>query len=165
MANLGVRALFSDNTPEVALKSLFCKYDEDKSGQLSQSELAVLFKEDLGFDDQQSEAYALLLDKDGNGEVSFHEFTSWLKSGEKLQNITDKSRYNLLVKAVDFFNRYDKDRSQALDPEEFKKLFLEMGGQEVHLEGALKEMDKDKNGIVSFPEFLRWLNWIPLEDF
>ena len=165
MAGTGLKAFFNPKTPEVALNSLFSKYDGDDSGQLSQAELTVLFKEDLGFDDQQAKIYSLLLDKDGNGEVSFEEFRIWLRSGERLKNITDKSRYVLLVKAVDFFCRFDLDSNQALDQDEFKMLFKEMGGQPNNLDGALKELDKDNNNVISFPEFLRWLNWIPLEDF
>ena len=165
MAGIQAKTFFDPNAPAIVLKSLFHKYDKDGSGQLSKAELAVLFKEDLGFNNEQSEAYALLLDKDGNGEVSFDEFNSWLKSGEKFKNINDKSRYFRLKKAVDLFNKYDVDKSHALDREEFKKLFKEVGGKPKKLDEALKELDKDNNNLVSFPEFLRWLNWVPLEEF
>ena len=165
MAGLGTKGFFNSKTPEVALKSIFSKYDVDESGQLSQNELMVLFKEDLGFDDQQSKIYSLLLDKDGNGEVSWEEFALWMRSGERLKNITEISRYTLLAKAVDFFCRYDLDNNQALDRNEFTTLFKEMGGDMVNLDGALEELDRDHNNVISFPEFLRWLNWIPLEDF
>ena len=165
MGDFQVKTFFDPNAPAVVLKSLFYKYDKDGSGQLSKSELAVLFKEDLGFNNEQANAYALLLDRDGNGQVSFEEFNSWLKSGEKFQNVNDKSRYHRLVKAVDMFNKFDVDKSHALDKGEFKKLFVEVGGKLKNLDKALKELDRDGNNLVSFPEFLRWLNWIPLEEF
>jgi len=156
---------FDPKAPAVVLKSLFLKYDKDGSGELDKSELVVLFQDDLGFNKEQSEAYALLLDKDGNGNVSFDEFNAWLKSGENFQNINDKSRYSRLKKAVNLFKKYDADNSQALDRDEFKKLFKEVGGKPNKLDAALKELDTDGNERISFQEFLRWLKWVPLDDF
>lgn len=164
MTNARATTYFDPRAPAVVLKSLFLKYDKDGNGQLSKTELEVLFKNDLGFNKEQSEAYALLLDKDGNGEVSFEEFNSWLKSGEKFQNINDKSRYHRLKKAVDLFKKFDVDNSQALDRDEFKKLFKEVGGKPNKLDAALAELDRDGNNKISFQEFLRWLNWIPMDD-
>ena len=66
---------------------------------------------------------------------------------------------------MDLFRRYDTDNSQALDRKEFCKLFIDVGGKEQNLDGALKELDRDGNGRISFQEFLRWLNWIPMNDF
>jgi len=158
------KVFFNQNAPSMVLKSLFNKYDEDSNGELSSAEIATLFEQDLGFNDEQSEAYALLLDKDGNGQISYEEFYAWVKSGETFKNISDKSRYNCLIKAVELFNSYDLDRSHGLDVQEFKRLFIELGGQLENFDTALKQLDKDNNNLVSFPEFLCWLNWIPLED-
>ena len=156
---------FDPSAPSVVLRSLFYKYDKDGSGQLSKEELVSLFQDDLGFTKEQSDAYSLLLDKDGNNEVSFEEFNGWLKSGEQFKNINDKSRYARLKKAVDLFKSYDKDSSGFLDRNEFKTLFQNVGGKPAKLDKALAELDKDGNNRISFQEFLRWLNWVPLENF
>ena len=121
-------SFFDKNVPKMVLKSLFCKYDKDGSGQLNREELKGLFVDDLGLTKDQAESYAYLLDKDGNGRVSFEEFHQWLQSGERFKNVNDKSRYNRLRKAVELFKSYDKDGSGALDREEFEKLFLAFGG-------------------------------------
>ena len=165
--NMTARAttFFDPNAPSVVLRSLFYKYDKDGSGQLSKEELVSLFQDDLGFTKEQSDAYSLLLDKDGNNEVSFEEFSGWLKSGEQFKNINDKSRYARLKKAVDLFKSYDKDSSGFLDRNEFKTLFQNVGGKPAKLDKALAELDKDGNNRISFQEFLRWLNWVPLENF
>ena len=159
------RSYFDKNVPDIVLRSLFMKYDKDGSQQLNKEELSGLFQNDLGLNKEQAESYAYLLDKDGNGKVSFEEFRSWLNSGERFKNVNDKSRYHRLRKAVEMFKNYDKDGSGALDREEFKKLFTESGGKPKNLEAALKELDQDNNGLVSFQEFLKWLNWVPLEKW
>ena len=87
---------FDKNVPKVVLKSLFMKYDVDGSGVLNQQELRQLFEGDLGMKKDEAEAYSMLLDKDGSQTVSFEELHQWLSSGEKFQNINDKSRYSKL---------------------------------------------------------------------
>ena len=121
-------SFFDKNVPLIVLKSLFTKYDKDGSGQLNREELKGLFMVDLGLSKEQAESYAYLLDKDGNGKVSFDEFHKWLQSGERFKNINDKSRYHRLKKAVELFKSYDKDESGSLDRDEFEKLFLTFGG-------------------------------------
>ena len=130
-------SFFDKNVPKIVLKSLFSKYDKDGSGQLNRQELKGLFVDDLGLSKEQAESYSFLLDKDGNGSVSFDEFNAWLHSGEQFKNINDSSRYYKLKKAVELFKSYDKDDSGALDKDEFEKLFLAFGGtpctQRLHL--------------------------------
>eukprot|EP00112_Aurelia_sp_Birch-Aquarium-sp1_P016626 Seg3787.1 transcript_id=Seg3787.1/GoldUCD/mRNA.D3Y31 product=Calmodulin protein_id=Seg3787.1/GoldUCD/D3Y31 len=155
---------FDKNVPKVVLKSLFTKYDEDGSGQLSRQELKGLFVDDLGLSKEQAESYSFLLDKDGNGSVSFEEFHAWLHSGEQFKNVTDSSRYNKLKKAVELFKSYDKDDSGALDKNEFEKLFIAFGGKKDKVNEGLQELDKDGNGLISFEELMRWLRWIPIDE-
>ncbi|XP_002169369.2 uncharacterized protein LOC100201524 [Hydra vulgaris] len=159
------KTYFDSNAPVIVLKSLFSKYDADKSGQLNRDELKVFFMEDLGFTKEQCDVYSLLLDKDGNGQVSFDEFVIWLKSGENFSNVSSKSRFHKLKQAVDMFNEFDVDRSQSLDRAEFKRLFKSLNGNPLKLDAALSELDKDGNNLISFQEFLRWLNWVPLDNF
>ena len=121
-------SFFDKNVPKIVLKSLFAKYDKDGSGQLNREELKGLFVDDLGLSRDQAESYAYLLDKDGNGRISFDEFHQWLQSGEKFKNVNDQSRYHRLKKAVELFKSYDKDGSGALDKDEFEQLFLAFGG-------------------------------------
>lgn len=86
------RSYFDKNVPKVVLRSLFMKYDQDGNGLLSRTELRQLFQNDLGLTKDQSEAYSMLLDKDGSKSVNFDELYQWLSSGEKFKNIDDKCR-------------------------------------------------------------------------
>ena len=158
--------LYSDSkAPAVVLRSLFEKYDTDKNGKLDRIELNKLLSDDLGMDEEQSEAYRHLLDKDADGLVSYSEFEIWMNTGERFQTIDDKTRYHYLKKAVDMFKQFDEDKNGAIDKKEFHKLFKGIGGKGKKKEKqALAELDVDKNGRLSFQEFMHWLNWVPLED-
>jgi Ca2+-binding EF-hand superfamily protein len=155
---------FDANTPDIVLRSLFMKYDRDGSDGLGVEELRQLLKEDLGMTADQAKTYTLLLDKDGNKNVTFDEFAAWLRSGEKFNTLNDSTRYYYVKKAVEMFNAYDKDGSHTLDHEEFRQVLVSMG-KTADPEKALRSLDKDGNGKISFPEFLKWLNWVPMDEF
>ena len=165
MSVVQATTLFDENAPDIALRSLFSKYDTDLNGYLDKNELYKLLKEDLGMTEEQAEMYHHLLDKDADGQVSFDEFQRWFLSGEKFQSINNRTRYQYLRKAIEMFKKYDVDNNLAIDKKEFKKLFQESGGKGNKTEKrAMKELDTDKNNKVSFQEFLDWLNWTPLQE-
>lgn len=112
-------------------------------------------------EDDQCEVYVYILDKDGDSCISYEEFHFWLRSKEKLKNVTDKGRFVILQKAIEMFKYYDQNSNFSLDREEVKKLLVNSGGQIENIDNALLELDVDNNGQVSFQEFLKWLNWIP----
>jgi len=156
---------FNSNTPDIVLKSLFSKYDNDNSDQLGNDELKSLFRDDLGLTDDQAEMYTLLLDKDGTGSVCFEEFVKWFRSGEKMKTLDDSSRFACMQKAVEMFNGYDKDGSQSLDKAELSNVLKECGGQPDTVDSAMASLDLDGNGKISFVEFVKWLNWVPMDSF
>lgn len=154
-------SFFDEGCPDIALKSLFRKYDLNRDGALSRKELEILLKEDLGLEEDQCEVYVYILDKDGDSCISYEEFHFWLRSKEKLKNVTDNGRFVILRKAIEMFKQYDRDSNFSLDREEVKSLLVNSGGMVENIDTALKELDVDHNGHVSFQEFLTWLNWIP----
>ena len=155
---------FEETAPVMALKSLFEKYDTDKNGKLDSKEMTVLLKQDLGLNSDQADVYIYLLDKDGDKHISFEEFYEWITSQEDFQCITDKTRFYYIQKAIEMFRRYDWDESHALDEEEFQGLFRDMGGRNENIEKTFSDIDTDGNGNISFPEFLRWLKWVDLDE-
>lgn len=165
MSVLQATTLFDKDTPKIALKSLFLKYDVDENGYLDKLELYKLLRDDLGLSSDQAETYYHLLDKDADSNVSYTEFEKWFLSGERFQSINDKCRYHYLRKAIEMFKKYDVDNNLAIDKQEFHQLFSEVGGASKKQEKkAMKELDIDHNGRVSFQEFLNWLNWTTLKD-
>lgn len=154
---------FSRDAPEIAIHSLFDKYDYEKNGKLDKSELNDLLEGDLGLSPEQACIYMLLLDQSGENSVSFEEFFNWLRSGERFQNINDKSRFGKLCQAVEMFKGFDTDNSDTLDEMQFKNLLTAIGYDNVDSGKLFKELDSDHNGKLSFAEFMKWLNWVPIE--
>lgn len=154
---------FARDVPEIAIHSLFDKYDVEKNGKLNKSELKDLLEGDLGLSPEQACVYTLLLDQSGDHSVSFEEFYNWLRSGERFQNINDQSRFQKLCQAVELFKGYDTDDSDTLDKEQFQNLVSSIGYVSVDSENLFNELDTHHNGKLSFVEFMRWLNWVPLE--
>ena len=70
---------FNKNAPTIAIRSLFDKYDTNGNGKLEEAEMQSLLEEDLGLDRERSLLYFLLLDKNGDHDISFEEFNDWLE--------------------------------------------------------------------------------------
>ena len=154
---------FNDNTPSIVIRSLFDKYDKDGTGRLNCSELDDLLQKDLGFAKEEAKAYSMLLDKDGDQSISFEEFLQWLRSGERFEAVNNQARFKNLCKAVELFKTYDKDNNNNLSKDEFKELLDSLGYKGVDVERFFEYLDEHKNGKISFWEFMKWLNWVPVE--
>lgn len=151
-----------ENAPMLALKSLFQKYDVNDDGSLNKDELYALMENEFGLTVDQINAYHWVLDKNGDGRLSFEEFKCWMVSDERFRCVDDTSRFMLMISAIELFEKYDTDKNRTLDRSEFKLLFLDCGGKIENLSVALSFLDKDKNGVISFYEFLKWLNWVDI---
>jgi hypothetical protein len=58
------------------------------------------------------------------------------------------------------FSHYDKDKSGSIDASELKALLAELGCKPTDevMVNLMKELDKDGNGLVEFPEFLQGMD-------
>ena len=90
-------SFFDKDVPDVALRSLFQKYDKDQSGYLSRDQIREFLENDLGLTKEQAEAYAMMIDEDANKAISYEELVNWLRSGEKFKHINDKTKYVLIL--------------------------------------------------------------------
>ena len=149
-------------TPDIVLKSLFLKYDHDNSGELQKEEIEQLLKVDLDMSVEESEVYSLLVDADGSKSISFEEFKAWLSSGERLENVNDQSKFYLLGKAVDLFKQYDTNREGTLDTDEFRILMNDLNYSSEVIQSGIAAIDTDGNDVITFHEFIKWLNWVPI---
>lgn len=162
MAATVAKSYFNADIPEIVVKSLFQKYDTDGSGRLGKNEMSSMLKDDLGMSPEQAQACILMVDKDGCGEVSFDEFSLWLRTSKGFDNVDKESRFYLIQEAVKLFKKFDKDDSDTIDREEFKELMASLKAcDESQLDSARQSLDTSGDGKISFPEFLNWLNWLP----
>lgn len=161
------KSYFSESTPVVVIQSLFRKYDADGNGELQREEIMSLLRVDLGLETKKAEAILAAIDKDSDGSVSFEEFLQWFRNEEGMEMVNESqdccNRYYYTRKAVDLFKKYDIDGNGNIDAVELKKLLDDIDYKH-SVQDALTTMDKDGDGTVSFPEFLKWLNWIPTSD-
>ena len=58
-------------------------------------ELTSLLCDEMGLSYEEAEIYIYLLDKNGNGLISFDEFRKWYSSEEELKSVRDHSRYQV----------------------------------------------------------------------
>lgn len=59
------------------------------------------------------------------------------------------------------FKKFDADGNGTIEKEEFSKLMIAINCPKDKIPEALKSLDSDGDGKISFPEFLTWLNWLP----
>lgn len=155
-------SFFDKNAPAIAIRSLFDKYDINRNGKLEQQEMQTLLEGDLGLDREQSWLYFLLLDKNGDHDISFEEFSDWLRSEEHFEVLNNKAKFRSLSKAFNYFKSFDTDDSDTLDRAQFERMMKFFGYESINMDKAFAKMDKDENGKVSFWEFMVWLKWIPV---
>lgn len=147
------------------LKSVFKKYDSDGNGYLNLKEF-ILFLVRLGkhvkelrkISSETASAVFALIDKNGDGKINFHEFCEWW-------NIDTSNRYGyftgekkeLLKKSYGLYRQYSSKDGSGLTFEQFGKMMDTLGIE--YDEEDFDSIDTDYDGILSFEEFCRWLNW------
>lgn len=169
MAGHGTAGFGNASVPEVVARSIFQTLDANQDGSLDEHELQKLMEETLGMEANKERAQAalLLMDIDGDGTVCQKEFSAWLRTKEGVAVLTEDSKYSILCEAVRMFKEYDTDGSLNLSKEELERLLIDknMLGDGVTVESAFEGIDRDGNSVISFQEFLRWLQWLPTITF
>ena len=144
------------------VKRIFSKYDKNLNGTLCQSEFADLCY-DLGYHLSYEETMVCWrkLDTDGSGAISFDEFEKWWKTEDrfkKLQLTPEESQ--TLNSAITYFKYFDKDGSGRLDRTEFKSCYADLARHKLTnktFEECWEDLDTDKDGLISFNEYVDWL--------
>ncbi|KAK3754551.1 hypothetical protein QZH41_005584 [Actinostola sp. cb2023] len=154
-----------NNDTKTKIHSLFSKYDRDSIDRLDRAGLIAFIhndlKDDIDVDENQIETILMLLDQDGCGSVSFEQFYKWYCSDDKLANVKDERRCRIIQKAVRTFKDFDRNKNGTIDRGELEHLLKSLSFDAQSRENAFDTLDKDKNGKISFPEFISWLKWLP----
>ena len=150
------------------VRALFDDIDEDGGGTLDREEVGQLLGRlsdvPVAEDDLSSAMQAL--DADGDGSVDFEEFLHWWqlvrqeRGGSVWASNINKRNRELQEKEdlQALFSLIDTDKSDAVDTEELGKMTSDLGLSltAVELQVAMKDIDNDGDGEVSFGEFYLW---------
>jgi len=160
-----------------AMRAIFDKIDTDGNGTLDRDEVAACMKllrpsrfmdiqlAEMDGRDEIAEVMAQM-DDDGDGTVTFEEFSAWWKAGGSLTNAEReekarlrKERYSKTGAIRTVFEELDEDGSGALDRDEVRKAVTKLGKvlTSAQLDDAMYEMDVDCSGSVDFREFLAYV--------
>ena len=133
------------------LRATFRKYDVDSSGELSLKELGSALS-DLGCPTSEAELIGVFkkVDVNGSSSVSFQEFCT-LFDEASLRHV---------------FKQFDCDNSGCITVEELRKALAAL---DVHVtaqqaQTLLAAVDTSKDGVVSFDEFKKFFETVPMAD-
>ena len=132
-------------TCEQAMRAIFDKIDADGSGELDRNEVAAFIKQlrpsramdielkKMDGEDEIAEVMAQM-DADGDGTVTFEEFSEWWRSGGSLtaaereeKLALTRQRFNRDAAIRSIFESFDVDGSGSLDREEVRQACVKLG--------------------------------------
>jgi calcium-binding protein CML len=140
----------------------FERYDSNKDGSINKREFQQLCV-DMGYylSQQEIEMDIQLLDSDGNGSIGFPEFINWWRTENRFKALQlSPEELSVLTTIRKDFEKYDKDHSGRIDIHEFKLLYQELVARkmtEKTLLQTLSEVDSNRDGKISFNEYVMWL--------
>ena len=145
----------ADNTT----RKIFDKYDKDKSGSISADEFKHLVS-DLGYhlSDNDLQEAIKKLDKNNDKKIHFDEFSAWWQSEDRFKKLHGHGEK--VESWSKCFKELDKNHSGVLDGDEIKHLHAELskkGVTDKSLDAFSAEIDTNKNGKISFNEYIDWL--------
>ena len=152
------------------------KHETDDDGNLTPIQLRdVLFRNDIILADQQFTALVQKMDKDGDGEISYEEFLAHFAVGSEadkevittLRPMPISQAKNLIRSAIEqkldggegglrrAFQFFDRDKSGAIDLEEFRVGLARYCGIQFESEFLVKLMAEfnDGSGQIHFKSF------------
>ena len=102
------------------------------------------------------------LDKSGDGKIQYDEFHAWWSKGAARWAKLTLSDEELarLTSAVNYYNHFDTDRSGAISADEFTHLHADLVKNNyttLPVDECLTELDPSGDGLVSFNEYLDYL--------
>jgi calcium-binding protein CML len=155
------------------LKRLWSRFDKNHIGFIDAKELGKLLEAHGSSNDEAVlEALANLKTKNKD-RVTWDEFRVWWsgvsrapRSKPRPWELDETSPEAPTAVAGDFsnadlhvaFSRFDADRSGTIETRELSRLFEALGQQpdDEAIADAMKSLDKDGNGTISFDELAAW---------
>ncbi|KAH9311907.1 hypothetical protein KI387_026942, partial [Taxus chinensis] len=161
------------------VRDVFRKFDKDSNGTIDVQELKDCFHElQVSLTDEEITEFHHICDMDESKGIEFNEFIvvlSLVYLLEEPANPISKSRIRLpdleatFDTIVDTFVFFDKDGDGYVSKNEILRAINEAspGGRAADRIGMrrFEEMDFDKNGMITFKEFLfAFTHWVGVDD-
>ncbi|XP_076095369.1 uncharacterized protein LOC143066261 [Mytilus galloprovincialis] len=133
-------------------KEAFGLFDKDNNGQITSSELGTVMRS-LGQNPTNADITEMIneVDSDGSGTINFAEFTKMM--GKKMENSDPVEDLR------EAFKIFDKNSDGKIDPNELKKVMVNIGEKLTDEEAneMIKEADVDGDGKVNYEEFVKMM--------
>jgi Ca2+-binding EF-hand superfamily protein/CRP-like cAMP-binding protein len=164
-------ALLASNT-STSISELFAKFDFDGNGTLDEHEFRRGIQSlGVGISVGEIEKLREMIDEDGDGEISFHEFVTRFLNRQvvPVDEVNNIKRY-LQLAVFDqgitwrkLFDRMDRNRSSLISVQELKDGLMAVPGlqkktkmTETTIEGLFLLADGDEDGFLTYPEFCQF---------
>merc|ERR1711892_438045 len=141
------------NTNKTELEEAFQLLDTNGDGMVSRRELKKLIVK-FGGEISREEVNNLVkqADQDGDGKINFSEFSKLWLNIKKMSDVEEEQEIK------EEFLRYDTDNNGFITKEEMLSVicgFSHLSGDKMlEAEKCVDDIDVDKDGKVSYPEFL-----------
>jgi len=171
----------------------FTEVDDDQCGTLTREQFEKIVRNKLKLDEEEDlprtvmQEVERLAGDDGEGVVRFEEFLEWSRNvaftvhtrqlTQEQQMLREYARMHdldipYLERVMGVFKRFDTDSSGFIEKEEFKNLVMTlMNSKDKYdmpkdrLIRFWKEADTNKDGSISFVEFLLWYTkYFPMQS-
>ena len=99
-----------------------------------------------------------IVDLDKNGTISYEEFKIFWNKTVKFNTC---AKLDMLRSALAEFGKFDENGDGSISREEFKEICKAYNWdltEEQELQ-AMNALDTNHDGVISFEEFVDWLNW------
>ena len=157
-------SLYQNGAPPIS-ELTFKKYDTDGDGSLDTDELHMaILDAGVPMSREDVEVAFRLVDTDGSGRIEFAEFERlWKSDGRFARLKRSEADMAVLRECIQFFRYYDTNGDRSLDRDEFARLhqrLVEGGYTKLSLDECLAALDSDKNGLITFSEYVAWMHAI-----
>ena len=146
------RSSINRQTPEIVVKSIFKRYDEDHNGHLDLLEFSHAC-DDLGIvDTYEQRALFALADADNSQTIEYDEFLNLIQGHDFEYLLANREDYLFVIETFKTFEDYDQDKDGLVTWGEFYNYLAKHGYSHEYISQYWHYMDENGTKSISFAE-------------